>query len=552
MTTMHLRLLILISFVSVGASAAAADVTVARLFSDGVVLQRERAVPVWGWADAGSTVTVAFAGQEVSATADAAGAWRATLAALPASSEPRTLTIRGSRTLTVNDVLVGDVWLASGQSNMGVPLSSAHNGAAALPLAQDPLLRFFTVTRTTAAEPARDVSGTWEATTPKTAGRFSAVAYFFARDLRARLNVPVAVIHSSWGGTPAQAWTSIAALRQDPPFTRYLDQWEAALTKHRQVVADPTLAETYRADLKQWQTEVAPAYNAAVKAHQAAKDGSPKPKPSRPEPVNPDPMGMPSPSARPNVPGVIVNGMIAPLAPYALRGVLWYQGEANGGDGFGYRSLLPRLIGDWRSQFQRADLPFLIVQLAGWDHDTRGAEFHDWPYLREAQLLTSRTVPHTGLAVLSDLGDPKDVHPANKADVGARLALAARSVAYGETLVASGPLLAEHVREGTAMRLRFSEVGSGLVIGQAPWVAAGQQPLPTDRLLGFAIAGADRRWHDADARIDGDRVVVSSPAVSEPQAVRYGWANAPRGNLYNREGLPASPFRTDDWKPPTP
>lgn len=550
MPTMNLHLLVLLSVVCASATVSTAELTVARLFSDGVVLQRECPVPVWGSADAGSTVTVAFAGQEVTATADAAGAWRATLAALPASSEPRTLTIRGSRTLMVSDVLVGDVWLASGQSNMGVPLASAHNAAAALPLAQDPLLRFFTVTRTTAAEPAGDVGGTWETTTLKTAGRFSAVAYFFACDLRARLDVPVAIIHSSWGGTPAQAWTSIAVLRQDPPFTRYLDQWEAALTKHRQVVADPTLAEAYRADLKQWHAEVAPAYNAAVKAHLAAKDGSPKPKPSRPEPVNPDPMGMPSPSARPNVPGVIVNGMIAPLAPYALRGVLWYQGEANGGDGLGYRSLLPRLIGDWRALFRRDDLPFLIVQLAGWDHDKRGAEFHDWPYLREAQLLTSRSVPHTGLAVLSDLGDPKDVHPANKSDVGARLALAARRVAYGETLVASGPLLTEHVREVAAMRLRFSEVGSGLVIGQAPWVAPGQQPLPTDRLLGFVIAGADRRWHVADARIEGDNVVVSSPAVPEPQAVRYGWANAPRGNLYNGEGLPASPFRTDDWKAP--
>ncbi len=518
---------------------SSAELTLARLFSNGAVLQRDRPVPVWGWADAGTTVTVAFAGQEVSATADAQGAWHATLAALPASSEPRTLTVRSAQTLTVSDVLVGDVWLASGQSNMGVPLASAHNAAEALPHA-------------TAAEPQRDVTGVWQAATSATAGRFSAVAYFFARDLRARLNVPVAIVHSSWGGTPAQAWTSIAALRQDPPFTRYLEQWDAALEKHRLVHADPRLAEAYQADLKQWQAEVAPAYNAAVKAHAAAKDGSPKPKPSRPEPTNPDPTGMPSPSARPGVPSVIANAMIAPLAPCALRGVIWYQGEANGGDGLGYRRLLPRLIGDWRAQFQRDDLPFLIVQLAGWDHDTRGAEFHDWPYLREAQLLTSTTVPHTGLAVISDIGDPRDVHPTDKADVGARLALIARRVAYDETLVASGPLLAEHVRDGAAMRLRFRECGGGLVIGQAPWVAPGQQPLPTDRLLGFAIAGADRRWHEADARIDGDSVVVSSPVVPEPQAVRYGWANAPRGNLYNREGLPASPFRTDDWPAATP
>lgn len=522
------------------------------IFSDHAVLQRDQPVPVWGLADAGTKVTVEFAGQKKTVTADAAGKWMVKLDPMSASSESRDLLISSNHQSQIinhkcSDVLVGEVWLASGQSNMGVPLNSAHNADTELPKANDPQLRFFTTTRSTAAEPQSDVRGKWEASTPDTAKNFSAVAYFFARELRAKLRCPVAILHSSWGGTPAQAWVSMGAMRLNPPLATHLKKWDEALAKYREVQAHPEWITNYQKDLKQWQTEVAPSFSAAMKEYNASKSAGPKPTPLRPEPGNPDPMGMPSPSARPSTPSVIFNAMIAPLAPYAMCGVIWYQGEANGGQGTEYRTLLPRLIGDWRAHWN-AEFPFLFVQLPGWGRDTKPAEVHDWPWLREAQLLTLKNVRHTAMVVTIDVGDPANVHPADKLDVGLRLALAARKLAYQESVVASGPIYQGFVVEGAAARIKFSDVGNGLAPGQAPWRADKVEPFPMDKLIGFTIAGEDKKWHEADAKIEGDSVIVSSPEVTRPVAIRYGWANSPRCNLYNKDGLPASPFRSDDWQ----
>jgi len=482
--------------------------------------------------------------------ADATGRWQVRLAPLAASEEPRDLVVTGNGTTTAHDVLVGEVWLASGQSNMGSTLSSMDDAARVLPEARDPLLRFFTVVKATAAEPLADVKAAWQATTPETARGFSAVAYCFAKELRSRLNCPVGILHSSWGGTAAHSWIAVDSLRQEPSLAKYVTQWDQAVVKHREVIDHPEVAERYIRDLATWQAEVAPAHNAALKAYKAAGSTGPKPEPSRPMPKNPDPMGMPDPNSRPSTPAVICNAMIAPLAPFAMRGVIWYQGEANGSAGLEYRTLLPRLIADWRGRWGQGDIPFLVVQLPGWDHSKDPPERHGWPWLREAQLLTARSVPQTGLAVAIDVGDPRDVHPANKTDIGLRLALAARKVAYGADVVHSGPIYRDCTVAGGMVRLRFDEVGGGLAIGQSPWLAKGVEQFPADRLVGFTVAGDDRQWHEADARIDGDTVVVSSAAVPRPVAVRYGWANAPRCNLANVEGLPASPFRTDDWQMP--
>lgn len=530
------------------AALHAAELKLATLFSDHMVLQREMPVPIWGTAEAGEKVTVAFAGQKKTATADTSGKWRVTLDKMPASAEPRELTVSGSNARKISDVLVGEVWLASGQSNMGFPLSSAHNATEALASATDAQLRFFTVKNATAAEPQGDLSGKWEASDANTAKRFSAVAYFFARELRAKLGCPVGILHSSWGGTPAQAWLSMDALRQDPPFANHLQTWDEAFAKHQEVLAHPETVTAYASALKQWQTEVAPAFNEAMKKYNAEKSGWPKPVPSRPEPANPDPTAMPSPSSRPGTPSVIFNAKIAPLAGYAMRGAIWYQGEANGSQGVEYRTLLPRLIGDWRARWAQGDFPFLIVQLPAWDMDKNPAPMHRWPWLREAQSLTVKTVPKTGLAVAIDVGDPKDVHPKGKLAVGQRLALAARKIAYGENVVHSGPVFREMKIAGARVRAQFVEMGGGLIIGQAPWRADGDPQWPQDKLIGFTIAGEDRVWHDADAKIDGDSVILSSAEVPKPVAIRYGWANAPRCNLYNNESLPASPFRSDDWK----
>jgi sialate O-acetylesterase len=532
-------------------SVASADVRLHPLFSDHAVLQREVPVSVWGSAAPGEKVTIAFAGQTVAATADAAGRWRVTLAPLAASTEPRELVARAANTVTVRDVLVGDVWLASGQSNMDSPLSSG-SAADALPEATDAAIRFFKVSKTVSPEPLAEPKGKWEPSTAEAAKGFSAVAYFFAREIRASQGVPVAVLNAAWGGTPIVTWMTLDSIRRDPPVAKTLADWETALSRHRAAWDRPELMEAYRVDMKDWETTVGPAHKAAVAAHAelasaaraAGQPVPPAPKIARPEPVQPDPMAHPSASKRPNTPTISFNGMIASLAPFALRGVLWYQGEADGSKGADYRVWFPRLIEGWRFAWDRPELPFLFVQLPGCYADAEPVSTKGWAFLREAQA-AALALPGTAMAVTSDIGDPKDVHPDNKIHVGQRLALAARARVYGENVVGSGPLYAGHAVEGGAVRIKFSDTGSGLAIGKAPWVSKIAKPIPDDRLVGFFVAGPDRVWVEAEARIEGETVVVSAAGVAAPAAVRYAWAAFPRANLANREGLPAAPFRTD-------
>ena len=554
MNTSQIKLLGIVAILFVAQFSLLAKVRLPGVFSDHMVLQRAATVPVWGQADAGEPVTVEFAGQKKSATADANGKWSVKLDSLPASTESRELLVTGKdSSVKISDVLVGDVWLAGGQSNMGFPLNSAHNAAEVLLQAGDSQLRFFIVKTKTAAEPQADCVGKWDISTPDTAKNFSGVAYFFAREIRRDQKVPVAVLQAPWGGTDIETWISLAGLNQNPPLKKTLDSWNKAVAEHEKIKSNPNLVAGYEKDLKQWQAEVAPTYNATMKKYNddkaAGNEGVAKPQPSRPEPTNPDPMGMPSPSRRPSTPTVNFNAMIAPLVPYAVLGVIWYQGENNGGRGLEYRELFPRLIEDWRSQWTKsggADFPFLFVQLPCNGADATPAAESGWPWLREAQLLTLK-VPRTGMAITIDVGNPKDVHPKDKIDVGQRLALVAKKLVYGENVVASGPLYQDlKVETDGKVRVRFTETGSGLTIGQQPWCAPGVLPFPKDKLIGFFIAGADKKWVEAETKIDGDSVVLSSRQVPNPVAVRYGWANSPRCNLYNKEGLPASPFRTDN------
>ena len=515
----------------------AADLALADVFSDHAVLQRDQPVPVWGTADPAATVTVSFAGQTKTGKAGADGRWMVRLEPLRASDQAAELTVTaGPAKVVRKDLLVGEVWLASGQSNMASPLSSVPDAPAIMAKAGDAQLRFLTVPKRTAAEPATAIAATWNVASPDSVKGLSAVGYFFARDLRQARKVPVGLVVAAWGGTSIQTWMSLEALRQEPPLTKFVKQWDDAVIKHREVQADPSVMEAYRKDLKQFQAEVA-----ALK-----KTAGPTAKPERPEPVNPDPMDIPSPSRRPSTPTVNSNGLIAPLVPYALSGFLWYQGENDGSFGRDYRTWLPRLIGDWRTRWARPEAPFLIVQLPANGPDTALVAEKGWPFLREAQCM-ALSVPNTGMAITIDVGNPKDVHPAGKEPVGQRLALLARRIAYGEkTLVASGPLYEGfQVQPDGKVRITFRETGGGLVPGQSPWYAPGVEPYPQDRLIGFVIAGADRQWREATAVVDGRAVLVSHPEVPKPVAVRYGWAASPRCNLYNREGLPAGPFRTD-------
>ncbi|MGC8784903.1 MAG: sialate O-acetylesterase [Armatimonadota bacterium] len=491
------------------AVSAVADVRLARIFSDHAVLQQRKLVPVWGTADPGEKVTVEFRGQKVSTVANDNGEWRVTLKPMPAGG-PFQMTVRGNNTIVLDDVLVGEVWICSGQSNMEWPVALSNNAEQEIAQANYPQIRLFTVPKAVSDQPLKDLNGgAWQPCTPETVRSFSAVGYFFIRELHRTLKVPVGMIQSAWGGTPAESWTSKPTLMANPSLRYLLENWQRAEANYPQVL------ENYQKQLAAWEKAAA----------QARAEGKPEPKkPDQPQ----------DPRTNPWKPSGLFNAMIAPIVPYALQGVIWYQGESNAGRAYEYRTLFPAMIQDWREAWAQGDFPFLFVQLANFMAVKPEPGESAWAELREAQTM-ALALPKTGMAVAIDIGDANDIHPRNKQDVGKRLALNALAIAYGKKVVYSGPLYERMKREGNAIRLYFKHVNGGLTTPNG------------EPLRGFAIAGADRRFVWAEARIEGNTVVVSSPQVPEPVAVRYAWADNPVCNLYNRAGLPASPFRTDDW-----
>ncbi len=533
-----------------------ADVKLPAIFGDHMVLQQEMKLPVWGTAAPGEAITVTVGTETAQTKADASGNWRADLLPLSATSQPTTLTVTGKNTVTFTDVLIGDVWLCSGQSNMGYTLGGGSNtfgGVVNTPevvaQAADPQMRLFRVKGNDSIEPLSDVEGAWELCTPETASAFSGVGYFFGKALREHLQRPIGLIDNAVGGTPAQAWTSLSGLEKEPLLKPYVDTYNQTHSQYAQAAADyPQKKAAYQATLTQWLHGPGKPYLEALKAwnqkHHAATlagaaiEAKPRPPPGTPQPPE-------APDGGPKAPTVLYNALVAPLIPLAIKGVAWYQGENNQGEGKDYRTIFGNMIRDWREKWGEGDFPFVYVQLANY----KAGPIQSWPYVRESQLKTL-ALPNTGMAVAVDVGNPGNVHPADKLDVGNRLALAARHVAYGEDIVYSGPIYSSMKVSGNQIALSFTHQGGGLIIGQAPWVPTGFQPLPNDHLVGFTIAGADKNFVPADARIDGDKVIVSSPQVAAPAAVRYDWANAPECNLYNKEKLPASPFRTDDWSDP--
>ena len=487
-----------------------AEVKPNKLFVDHMVLQQQMDVPVWGTAQAGEAVAVDFAGQHVTTTAAPDGKWLVKLRPLTASAAPQTLTISGTNTLAINDVLVGEVWLCSGQSNMERPLRPVPGQKPIDRWEQEqaeathPLIRHFQVSKRVSAEPQTELTGgDWVVCSPETVKHFTAVGYFFGRDLAAALNVPVGLIHSSWGGTPAEAWTRHEVLENSPELHSILDAQAKAVADY------PARLAKYQAD----EPARLQKYEAAAK--QAAADG--KPAPHRPAPLV-------DPRLGPNTPSDLYNGMIVPLEPFAMRGVIWYQGESNVNRAKQYLPLFSAMITDWRAAWHEGAFPFLFVQIAPFERNS--------PELREAQRLTSLQVPNTAMAVITDSGDATDIHPPHKQAVGARLALAAEALAYGKKVEWSGPAYEAMKTEGNAVDLSFTHVGGGLVAKDGD-------------LRGFTVAGADGKFVPAKAEIRGNHVRVSSEQVSAPVAVRFGWANVPDVNFFNKEGLPASPFRTD-------
>ncbi len=451
--------------------------------------------------------------------------------------------------IRLEDVLVGDVWLASGQSNMEYCLRGVHNIKEISDHLEDQQLRVFMADHAYALEPASDVRGHWEVASRESLSGFSAIAYFFGHDLRQTLNRPIGLVESSFGGTIAQSWTSISGLEKDPPFAAEVAAHAAAMEKFQSLSAG--YGETrvnYQKVIDAWDaTDGQALYRAwdAWRRQAQINRIAGKPVPRDPEPGHLRPPEPADPLGGRNLPGSLFNGMIAPLIPFAIKGVIWHQGEFNADRAVEYRTLFPRLISDWRNKWGQGDFPFLFVQLAALgDREVIGGG--DWPLLQEAQFMASR-VPNTGIATSIDIGDRNDIHPADKLDVGLRLARIARHRVYGQNIVDSGPIFEKMTIEGHAARISFTQTGGGLAIGRAPWTAPDAYPIPATHLVGFVIAGADQKFAIADATIDGDTVVVSSAQVPEPVAVRYDFANITIANLYNKEGLPAFPFRTDSW-----
>ncbi len=498
------RLLPLVLAVSLAQLPGAfAEVKLPALFSDHAVLQRGQPVPVWGAADAGEEVTVEFAGQKQTAKAGADGKWKVVLKPLK-EAESLVLTVKGKNTLTINDVAVGEVWVNSGQSNMAFTLSRDAKGAEAAPASEDKLLRFFIVPGKSSDQPEADVTSKWAAASPATSGGFSAVGYYFARELRKALQVPVGMLSSSVGGTPAEAWTSRGALEANAELKTALADAQAAAIK-----AYPAALEKYQQNeakiLENWKTAV-----------EKAKAEGKTPLPRKPAaPVDP--------AKSNNRPSGLYNAMIAPLQPYAIRGAIWYQGESNSSRAKQYRTLFPAMIADWRKVWGQGEFPFFFVQIT--PHNNMS------PEIREAQLFTTQTVPHTAMAVTTDYGHPTDIHPTQKEPVGTRLALAARAKVYGEKIEFSGPEFDALKIDGAKAIVKFKHA-AGLAAKDG-------------ELKGFTIAAEDKQFVPAKAEIKGETVIVSAEGVARPVAVRYGWANVPDVNLYNAAGLPASPFRTD-------
>lgn len=595
----RITLTIICLFAIAHVPALHADVKFHGLFTDNMVLQQGLAVPVWGTADEGESVTVAFCDQTKSATAKD-GKWMVKLGS-PRAGGPHTMTVSGKNKIELKNVLVGEVWVCSGQSNMNWRVSGCVNAQEEIASSTNDMIRSYTVRQRAATEPESDVSASWQLCNPQTVGSFTAVGYFFARDVQKARNVPVGIIHTSWGGTPAESWTRLEVLKADPELKPIVDRFQTIIDRHPQAV------EQHKKRVEQWKAATA----------KAAQEGKPFPR------------RMPRPPRGPNSPhrpSGLYNGMIAPLIPYAIAGAIWYQGESNAGRAFEYRTLFPAMIQCWRQDWGQGDFPFFWAQLAAFKGIWTEPKDAAWPELREAQTMTL-ALPNTGMAVLTDVGNESDIHPRRKQEVGARLALAARAVAYRENVVYSGPTFDSMTKQGSKIEIAFKHTGSGLVAKDDAVCAApvsgrilrvgrekgrvtraeamlkqAQEALakkPDDmrakavveartkalakvseqvpaalsraeqqadaektarttalgarnaadqssKLKGFAVCGEDQKFVWANAQIVGaNTVVVHSPKVTNPVAVRYAWEDYPVCNLYNKEELPAVPFRTD-------
>ena len=502
-----------------------AEVKLAGVFGDHMVLQRDAAVPVWGWAEPNESVAVSLGEQTKNTTATEDGKWMVRLDALEAGG-PHTLTVAGANKLTISDVLVGEVWLCSGQSNMAMNVSRAKDFEQEKANADLPLIRHFKTAAHATGEVQQDCAGSWNVSGSDTVGGFSATAYFFGRKLHEELKVPIGLINSSWGGTDVAAWTSVPAQQAVDAIVPKLEAYDATIEQF-----DPqAAAQTYEQALKKWE----------ARAAAAKKEGKRAPR---------KPRRAGDPRVNQNRPGNLFNGMINPLIPYAIRGAIWYQGERNSKsvpDGMLYAAQLKTLITDWRSRWEQGDFPFITVQLPNFQApQTKPVETTGWVMVREGELKSLR-LKNTGIAITTDVGEASDIHPRDKQSVGLRLALWALGTTYGKDIPYSGPLM-------SSFQYRNANVVNGKLKPGRMTInflhAEGLKSSDDQPLRGFAVADEDRVFYAAKARIDPvtGAVHLTSKDVETPVAARYNWASNPSGNLVNAAGLPAAPFRTDSW-----
>ncbi|PYS89171.1 MAG: sialate O-acetylesterase [Acidobacteria bacterium] len=495
-------------------ATALADVWLPDVIASSMVLQQKQAVPIWGSAEPGEAVTVTFGRIKKTVVADANGKWRVDLGKLFANSSPQTITIGGKNTIVLKDILVGEVWLVAGQSNMQRLLRETDNGEAVQAAANDPNIRLFNVSRQVAFKHAQGKLAEWAACTPESVKEFSAAGYYFGVELAKELKVPIGLINSSFGGSQAEAWTPTEYLLANP---------DLKATVERTKIWDeerPRVRVEYDAAIKKWRED---------SDKQRAAGARPSPSPAVPDALR-----------EYRIASSIYDRMIAPLIPFAIKGAIWYQGESNEARAEQYNILLPTMIRSWRERWGMADMPFGIIQLPNYRQIKPEPEEAPWSFIREAQRRTAATDRNTGLIVIIDIGEASDIHPKNKLDVGKRMARWAFKDVYGLKLV-NAPVLVRADEKGGKVVLTYDGVGTGLRIRKG------------DKLEEFAIAGEDKKWYWADAKIVGkNRIEVSSPQVKAPKAVRYAFNSNPRNpNLTNDSGLPASPFRTDDWPDPT-
>jgi sialate O-acetylesterase len=492
--------------------AALADVKLPAMFSDHAVLQREMPVPVWGWADPGEEVTVSIAGQTKKATADDKGKWSVKFDPLSVG-EPLTLVVEGKNRLERKDILVGEVWVCSGQSNMEWTVANATNPDLELSAANHPNIRVITITGLGSQTPVEDCNGQWEPATADSIKDFSAVGYFFGRELQDHIGVPIGLIDNSWGGSACDAWIRRDKFEGNSALEPVLERWKKSEAEWDEAKAKAD----YEEKLADWQK----------KADEAKEAGEPVPQ-GRPNFNNP--------MTGNQRPANLYHARLGPVMPYAIRGVIWYQGESNAGRAYQYREMFPLMISSWREAWGQGDFPFYFVQLADFMAEKPEPGDSDWAELREAQTMTQDKLPNTGQAVIIDLGEGADIHPRNKLEVAKRLARWALGKNYGKEVVVESPRYDSMETKGDKIILKFKDVDGGL------------RKVDNRNLEGFAIAGEDRKWVWADAKVLGkNQVEVHSDKVPNPVAVRYAWADNPVCNLYSWAGLPATPFRTDDW-----